>query len=191
VTIAKHGRITSRSASDDRPRGQRAMATNNPLRFPGHNPQSAKARRRRDLIVQNVMRFGGWGKITEGQLADAIRAAELRQIAEEMRLIALTKGCEAVDLDELGRMESRVDRAECRLPPLPSSPPLAAPWHGLLSLVPPPEPSPAAAESNSPGDAADARAARRAYQRDLTRKRRAAAKARAAAAAAGPAGASP
>jgi hypothetical protein len=99
---------------DGRPRRLRAAVTNDPLRLRGLDARSRTGRRRADLIVQFTAALGGRDRITEGQLADVVRAAELMALAEEARLTAL-KGDSAVDLVGLVRIEGVVDRAVRRL----------------------------------------------------------------------------
>jgi hypothetical protein len=64
--------------------------------------------------VQFTAVLGGRDRITEGQLANVVRAAELMALAEEARLTAL-KGDSAVDLVALVRLEGVADRAVRRL----------------------------------------------------------------------------
>jgi hypothetical protein len=96
-----------------RARRARAAVTNDPLRMRGLDARSRVGRRRQDLIAQYTMALGGSDKITEGQLADIVRAAELVALAEEARFIALTKG--GADLSALSRLEGCADRAVRRL----------------------------------------------------------------------------
>ena len=66
------------------------------------------------MIETYVRALGGWDTITEGQLADVVRASELTAIAEETRFAALKGGTE-VDLEALVRVEGIADRAVRRL----------------------------------------------------------------------------
>jgi hypothetical protein len=63
--------------------------------------------------MQYTAALGGRDKITDGQLTDIVRAAELVALAEEARFIALTKG--GADLSALSRLEGCADRAVRRL----------------------------------------------------------------------------
>jgi hypothetical protein len=89
--------------------------TNSPLRRRGLDSRSRTGRRRADLIALYSAALGGQDHITEGQLADIVRAAELVAVAEEARFVALTKGGGAVDLVGLVRIEGAADRAVRRL----------------------------------------------------------------------------
>jgi hypothetical protein len=99
---------------DGRPRRVRAAVTNDPLRLRGLDARSRTGRRRADLIVQFIAASGGRDRITEGQLGDIVRAAELVALAEDARLTALKGGSE-VDLVALVRLEGVADRAVRRL----------------------------------------------------------------------------
>jgi hypothetical protein len=77
------------------------------MRVPGRGEDA------RDLIVQYTWAAGGPDRITEGQLADIVRAAELVALAEEARFAALTKG--GANLLESARIEGCADRAVRRL----------------------------------------------------------------------------
>jgi hypothetical protein len=98
---------------DRRPRKARAAVTNDPMRSRGLDARSRTGRRRADLIVQYTGAAGGPDRITEGQLADIVRAAELVALAKEARFAALTKG--GANLLELARIEGCADRAVRRL----------------------------------------------------------------------------
>jgi hypothetical protein len=104
-----------RHGSEGRPPRLRAAVTNRPLRRRGLDSRSRTGRRRADLITLYSAALGGQDRITEGQLADIVRAAELVAVAEEARFAALTKGGGAVDLVGLVRIEGAADRAVRRL----------------------------------------------------------------------------
>jgi hypothetical protein len=141
--------LENAAQSDSRPRRLRAAVTNDPLRLRGLDARSRTGRRRADLIVQFTAALGGRDRITEGQLVDVVRAAELVALAEEARLTAL-KGDSAVDLVGLVRLEGVADRAVRRLGldhkrEPPSAPDLATYLRALKSEAPPAGASPAAA----------------------------------------------
>jgi len=98
-----------------RPRQLRAAITNSPLKRRGLDSRSRTGRRRVDLIALYTAALGGRDRITESQLADIVRAAELVAVAEEARFTALTKGGGAVDLAALVKIEGVADRAVRRL----------------------------------------------------------------------------
>jgi hypothetical protein len=104
-----------RHGTEGRPPRLRAAVTNHPLRLRGLDSRSRTGRRRADLIALYTAALGGRDRITEGQLADIVRAAELVAVAEEARFAALTKGGGAVDLAALVRIEGTADRAVRRL----------------------------------------------------------------------------
>jgi hypothetical protein len=99
---------------DSRSPHLRAAITNDPLRRRGLDARSRTGRRRADLIVQFTAALGGRDRITEGQLGDIVRAAELLALAEAARFTALKGGSE-VDLVGLVRLEGVADRAVRRL----------------------------------------------------------------------------
>jgi len=107
--------LENAAQSDSRPRRLRAAVTNDPLRLRGLDARSRTGRRRADLIVQFTVALGGRDRITEGQLGDIVRAAELVALAEDARFTALTKGGSEVDLVGLVRLEGVADRAVRRL----------------------------------------------------------------------------
>jgi hypothetical protein len=104
-----------RPSSGGRPSRLRAAVTNHPMRLRGLDSRSRTGRRRVDLIALYTAALGGRDRITEGQLADIVRAAELVAVAEEARFAALTKGGGAVDLAALVKIEGTADRAVRRL----------------------------------------------------------------------------
>ena len=109
----------------------RAAVTNRPLRLRGLDSRSRAGRRRADLITLYMVGLGGRHRITEKQLADVVRAAELVAVAEEARFAALTRGVAAIDLAALVKIEGTADRAVRRLNLQPS----------VVEAAPPPRPA--------------------------------------------------
>lgn len=112
-----------------RPSTARSQITNRPLRLQGLDGRSGSGRRRRDLIEAFADALGGATALSEVQMIDVRRAAELVAVAEEARAAALKQGGAAVDLHELVKLEGAADRAVRRLnikaagkPPAPSLP---------------------------------------------------------------------
>jgi hypothetical protein len=98
-----------------RPSTTRSQITSRPLRLRGLDGRSGSGRRRRDLIEAFADALGGPKALSEVQMIDVRRAAELVAVAEEARAAALKQGGAAVDLHELVKLEGAADRAVRRL----------------------------------------------------------------------------
>jgi hypothetical protein len=103
------------SALAARSRFNRSQITNRPLRLRGLDGRSGSGRRRRDLIEAFADALGGSQALSEVQMIDVRRAAELVAVTEEVRAAALKQGGAAVDLHELIKLEGAADRAVRRL----------------------------------------------------------------------------
>lgn len=103
-----------RALSDDRPRNVRSAATNDPRRSAGVSGRTAEGRRIRDLVESYVTSLGGHAGLSDTQLADVRRAAELKVLAERARAQALQQPG-VVDLTALVKLEGAADRAVRRL----------------------------------------------------------------------------
>jgi hypothetical protein len=106
---------TDSTATTDRPSNVRARLTNNPRKLAGVDGRTTRGRRRRDLIESYVGALGGWRAVTDAQLSDIRRAAELTAIAEQARAAALQDGAVTIDLGGLIKIEGAADRAVRRL----------------------------------------------------------------------------
>lgn len=103
-----------RAATDTRSRNNRAAITNNPRRSGGVSGRSAEGRRIRDLLESYISSLGGYAALSDSQLNDARRAAELTALAERARAQALQQSG-VVDLTALVKLEGAADRAVRRL----------------------------------------------------------------------------
>ena len=102
---------TAHSAPAKSSTTNRARVTNDPSHVAGSDNRSPWARRRRDLVEGFVKALGGLEKLSEVEITNVRKAAELTALAEEARAKALREGAGAVDLTALVRLEGAAGRA--------------------------------------------------------------------------------
>lgn len=96
--------IAARSATN------RAKVTNDPRKLPGHDGRKRDGRRRRDLVAIYLDALGGRDAVTELQLVEVRKAAELTAAAETVRARVLA-GDVTLDLGLLVKLEGEARRA--------------------------------------------------------------------------------
>lgn len=117
-----------RDMTEERPANVRSRTTNQPRRFNGISGRTAEGRRLRDILDAIVRALGGYDALSDVQLSDARRAAELTALAETARMQALRPGGGAFDVAALVKLEGVADRAlrRLRIKPKGSRPDLRA-----------------------------------------------------------------
>jgi hypothetical protein len=88
----------------------RAKITNDPRKLPGHDGRKREGRRRRDLVAIYLDAIGGRDAVTELQLVEVRKAAELTAAAESVRARVLA-GDVTADLAVLVKIEGEARRA--------------------------------------------------------------------------------
>lgn len=88
----------------------RSRTTNDPRHIPGVDGRKREQRRRRDLIRILITTFGGFDAVSELQLVDIRKAAELTAAAETVRA-RLLGGDSTIDLSTLVKLEGEARRA--------------------------------------------------------------------------------
>ena len=109
VSMAFVGQVSAASSPAIAKLKGRARATNDPAYMPLASSPRAQARRRRDLIAIYIGAVGGRAAVSELQLVQVRKAAELTAAAEAVRARVLA-GDATADLDALVKIEGEARR---------------------------------------------------------------------------------
>jgi hypothetical protein len=110
VSMAFVGQVSAASSPAIAKLKGRARATNDPAYVPLASSHRAQSRRRRDLVAIFLDALGGRAAVSELQLVQVRKAAELTTAAEAVRARVLA-GDAAMDLELLVKIEGEARRA--------------------------------------------------------------------------------